>query len=44
MGYNFIKVDDKNYFIQIYYPVYKDNILLGFIEGVSLVNLNMVNI
>ncbi|QDF28906.1 HD-GYP domain-containing protein [Halarcobacter anaerophilus] len=42
MGYNFIKVDDKNYFIQIYYPVYKDNMLLGFIEGVSLVNLNMV--
>lgn len=43
MGYKFIKVNDKNYFIQIYYPIIKDNQTLGFIEGVTRVDLNLVS-
>ena len=37
MSYNFFEVQPNEYFLQIFYPVYKANKLLGYIKGISYV-------
>jgi putative nucleotidyltransferase with HDIG domain len=43
MEYSFFELEDENYFIQIFYPIYKDNIKLGYIEAISLLDPIVVN-
>lgn len=42
MSYNFFEVPPNNYFIQIFYPVYKSDTLLGYIEGISYVEPSVI--
>ncbi|MCK9473953.1 HD domain-containing phosphohydrolase [Sulfurimonas sp.] len=37
MNYNFFEISDKHNFMQIFYPIYKSNRLLGYIEGISYI-------
>ena len=43
MTYDFFEIEDKHYFLQIFYPIYKSNKLLGYIEGISHVEPLVVN-
>lgn len=43
MTYDFFEIEDKHYFLQIFYPIYKSNKLLGYIEGISNVEPIVVN-
>ncbi len=43
MNYNFFELPDKQYFLQIFYPIYKSGQLLGYIEGISYVQPMVVN-
>ncbi|MCF6330258.1 MAG: HD domain-containing protein [Sulfurimonas sp.] len=38
MSYNFFEAPQNNYFIQIFYPIYKSNELLGYIEGILYID------
>ncbi len=42
MSYNFFEVPPNNYFIQIFYPVYKSNTLLGYIEGILYIEPSVI--
>lgn len=43
MRYNFIELPNKEYFLQVFYPIYKSDKLLGYIEGISYVEPRVVN-
>ncbi len=43
MSYNFFEIEGEHYFLQIFYPIYKDQKLLGYIEGISYVDKLMVS-
>lgn len=37
MSYKFFNIEKNNHFLQIFYPIYKSNKLLGYVEGISYV-------
>jgi HD-GYP domain-containing protein (c-di-GMP phosphodiesterase class II) len=43
MKYSFVKISDKQHFLQIFYPIYKADKLLGYIEGISYVEPIVIN-
>jgi len=43
MTYNFFELPGEHYFIQIFYPIYKNDTRIGYIEGISHLNTTMVN-
>ncbi|MCW8895833.1 HD domain-containing phosphohydrolase [Sulfurimonas sp.] len=43
MNYDFFEVSDKHNFIQIFYPIYKSDKLLGYFEGISYVEPIVLN-
>lgn len=43
MNYDFFKVTDEHNFIQIFYPIYKSDKLLGYFEGISYVEPIVLN-
>lgn len=43
MSYNFFEIEGDHYFLQIFYPIYKNEKLLGYIEGISYVDKLMVS-
>lgn len=42
MTYNYFEISDNHYFLQIFYPIYKSDKLLGYIEGISYIEPNEV--
>ena len=42
MTYNFFEISDNHYFLQIFYPIYKSDKLLGYVEGISYIEPNEV--
>lgn len=42
MTYNFFETQPGHYFLQTFYPIYKANELLGYIEGISHVESTLV--
>jgi len=43
IDYKFVEVGDENYFLQIFYPIYKNNQLFGYIEGISHQDKELIN-
>ncbi len=43
MNYELLKIDENNYFLQIIYPIYSDNKLFGYIEGITKIDQNLVS-
>ncbi|MCK9454133.1 HD domain-containing phosphohydrolase [Sulfurimonas sp.] len=43
MSYDFFEVSNEHIFIQIFYPIYKSEKLLGYFEGISYVEPIVVN-
>jgi len=41
--YNFFELDDDEYFFQIFYPIYKDGKVLGYLEGIKYIDPVLVN-
>jgi len=37
MTYNYFEISDSHHFLQIFYPIYKSDKLLGYVEGISYV-------
>lgn len=42
MNYNFFEPSDNQYFLQILYPIYKSDLLIGYIEGITYVDTVVV--
>lgn len=40
--YDFFEVPNKQYFLLVFYPIYKDNKLLGYIEGIKTVDNSII--
>ncbi len=43
MGFDFFELAEDKYFLQIFYPLYKSNELLGYIEGIAYIEPSVVN-
>ena len=37
MSHNFFETEDNEFFLQIFYPLYKNNKLLGYIEAIEYI-------
>ena len=43
MNYELLKIDGDNYFLQVIYPIYSDNKLFGYIEGITKLDHKLVS-
>jgi len=43
MEHNFFEIPNGNYFLQIFYPIYKYNKIIGYIEGIKSIEPIIVN-
>ncbi len=41
-SYDFFEVEKRDYFLQVFYPIYRSGELLGYIEGISYIDPNYV--
>ncbi|MCF6339146.1 MAG: HD-GYP domain-containing protein [Sulfurimonas sp.] len=42
MIFDFFEGSKDNYFLQIFYPLYKDDVLLGYIEGIAYIEPSII--
>jgi len=43
IAYHFYELEEDKYFFQIFYPIYQNQKLLGYIEGIKYINQSLVN-
>ena len=41
--HNYFEINGKYYFLQIFYPIYRGDLLLGYVEGIKHLNPSMIS-